>query len=429
MRKISSKVVKLATFLLSVIVVSTLCFPASAFAQVSVDGTDLAQGTNSVGGGTAELSDSSLSMNGVSASSVYTDESLDISLTGGNDIDTFTVGGDAESSMSMTSEDSVGTVGVEDSASLDIKMDGHDAIGTVSASDDSSVTLEVYGENELDNITATDDASITIKGKTCQKKDELEVGEGLEDAGITAENGDVVIDHVTIEMESEKAHIGSKNGRLSIDTSKIEGDDEDNKWTEIISGKEMMISESVIEITGTVYAKGEMTIKHSDLEIEKPDSKYDNRPYRVFSETGIELIDEENGEVCEGEYNDTKVWYVDTDDNEGSEVDLEADGEPEYYNCGKDTDDEMSVFPQTGDNTPFGILLTIAFMAAAAMFITSMRRNQYLYGTSANIGFTNQPKQLLDEDAGLRKTDITDTPRLFPPDTLTNYLRYLRHRR
>ena len=393
MRKFSSKAAKAATLLLSAIVISTLCFPATALAQVSVDGTDLAQGTNSVGGGTAELSDSSLSMNGVTASSVYTDESLDISLAGGNDIGTVTVGGSAEASMNLTSDDSVGTVSTEDSASLDVKMDGHDAIGEVTASDDSHVTLSIYGENELDNVEASDNASITIKGRTCQKKDEIEIGEGFEEAGITAENGDVVIDHATIELESEKAHVGSKNGSLTIDTSKIEGDDDDNKWAEIISGKEMQISESVIEITGTVYSKGKMTIKHSDLEIEKPDSKYDERPYRVFSETGIKLIDEENGEVHEGEYNDVKVWYVDTDDNEGSEVDLEADGDPEYYNCGDDDDDdEMSVFPATGDNTPLGILLSIVFLASAVMFISRQKHAQYLRTITPNIGF---PIQLL----------------------------------
>ena len=272
---------KVLALFLAAVLAATFCFPSVALAQVSVDGTELEQGSNSVGGGTATLSETSLSMSNVTAGSVYTDESLDIAFTGGNDIETFTVEGDAEASMHFTEKNEVEDIYAADNAKLTVKADGHNDFEEVNASSKSDVTIEVYGENSFESIEASDDSNVTVKGKTCQMRDKVVIGEGEGDEGITAENGNVRIDHVTVLLESEKAHIESKTGAVIIDTSKIASED-DNEWTEIISGKEMLVSESIIEIEGTVYAQGKLTINHSDVKVEKAGDEYDSRPYRVF---------------------------------------------------------------------------------------------------------------------------------------------------
>ena len=53
--------------------------------------------------------------------------------------------------------------------------------------------------------------------------------------------------------------------------------------------------------------------------------------------------------------------YVDTDD--GDDVDLEADGDPAYYKCGDDDDDQK--MPKTGDAANSLQLMAIALVSAA----------------------------------------------------------------
>lgn len=60
-------------FAVAAIVACLLSFPQLAFATVRVDQTELAQGENAVGGGTATLMDSALAMIGVTAGELYTD--------------------------------------------------------------------------------------------------------------------------------------------------------------------------------------------------------------------------------------------------------------------------------------------------------------------------------------------------------------------
>lgn len=386
MRKTSpwtSTLKKAAAIALASVFASTICFPTMAFAKVDVDGQELSQGSNSIGGGTAMLTESTLDMEGVTANSVYTDESLDISFGGGNDIEKFTVGGDAQASMSFSGKNEVEDIYATDNAKLSVKADRHNDFEEINASGKADVLVKIYGENEFESFNGTNDSTISIVGKTCQKRDKVKLAEGESEEGITTENGNLKLDHVTIEVESEKAHIGSKNGSLTIDTSKIEGED-GNKWIEIFAGKEMLIDESVIEITGTVFSEGKMTVKHSDIDADKPASEYDVRPYRIFSKTGIELIDEENGNVEEGEWDGDKVWYVDTDDNDGDEVDLEADGEPEYYKCHSKSDSDSKMVPKMGYEDALGLIAALA--AACSLLLLGFAASRRQRGAEAVSG-------------------------------------------
>ena len=339
--------------------------PATALAEVRIDDTVLNAGENAVGGGTAVLSDSSLSMKDVSAQSAWTDESLDVSFEGGNNIETFTVAGDAEVSMEFSGENEVEDIYAQDTSKLAVKADGHNDFEEVNASDKADVTIEVYGENEFESIEAKDDATITIVGKTCQMRDTIELAEDEESEGITTERGGLVIDHVTIEVEGKKVNIGSAEGNVKIDTSKIEGED-DNEHTVIFAGGEMEITESVIDIKGEIWSGGQMTIDHSDVSVEEPEE--DAAPYRVFSYTGIELIDEENGKVLEGEIDGEDVWYVDTGD--GDDVELEADGTPAYY---KPCEQTATIMPSTGDGVSIFLFTLIALLALGMACLSGCR--------------------------------------------------------
>ena len=64
-----------------------LMVPATAFAEVSVDGQALNQGENAVGGGTATLSETVLDMVNVVAETMNIDQSLTVNFNGGNEID------------------------------------------------------------------------------------------------------------------------------------------------------------------------------------------------------------------------------------------------------------------------------------------------------------------------------------------------------
>ncbi len=372
----SSPAKRAGTFAIAAMMACSLSFPQLAFATVRVDEAELAQGENAVGGGKATLADSTLDMVGVTAGELYTDEDLSVNFNGGNDIEAVTVTGSAEVELGFSCENEVEEVHAFDKSDVTINADGHNEFEEVEAAGQSSVTINVTGENDFEEIVGRDDASIAVRGTECQKKDVVNLGEGEQDTALSTEKGMLVVDHVTVSIEAEEAEVGSKDGDVRIDTSKIAKDD-GNEYTRIDAGGKMDVHESVIDITGTVHSKDEMRIEHSDVKVAEPDSKYgDESPYRVYSDTGIELIDEENGEVEEGELDGETVWYVDTDDNDGKEVDLEADGDPAYYWCADEDPSQVESVPRTGDGTSPLLPMAAAIASAATAAFAAKRREE-----------------------------------------------------
>ena len=367
-----SSIRRLSVFALAAMTAASLAFPSVALAKVTVDNDELAHGENSVGGGTATLSDTALDMANVTASNVRVDEDLTINFNGGNDVGVLDVEGSANVDVNYTGENEVEDTHVHDTASATINADGHNDFEEVEAFDNASVTVNVTGENDFETIEAHDNANVTVRGTDCQKGDIANVGDGEKNAGVSAEKGNVTIDQVTVNVKSETARVGSESGNTVIDTSKIASDD-DNEYTEVVAGGTMEVSESVIDITGTVHSDGKMTIKHSDVKAKAPAAKYDASPYRIYSKTGIELVREKNGEVKEGESSGAKVQFVDTGD--GKNVDLKADGEPGYYAC-KDKAPTRAVAPKTGDRTnPWGLTALAFASAATAGYAVKRRRD------------------------------------------------------
>ena len=346
----------------AVALTSLLLSPGQAFAVVRVDQSELAQGENAVGGGRATLNDSQLEMADVTAGELYTDEDLSVQFNGGNNIEDVVAAGSAEVDLSFSGENEVEEVHATEDSDVTINATGNNEFEEVEARDNANLTINVTGENEFEEITGTDDANITIRGTECQKRDTIELGDDEDDTQITVENGNLTIDHVTVDVEAKEAVIGSKNGNVLIDTSKIDGDDNEN--VEIVAGGTLKLTESVVDITGTMHSAGQMTIKHSDVDAVSPDESYEAGPYRIWSEAGIKLIDEKNGEVRQGLLGDKNVSYVDT--NDGKDVHLEADGDPAYYGCDDDDDHKSTKLaktggtPKTGDPfgaTPFAALI------------------------------------------------------------------------
>lgn len=361
---------------LAVLLASSLSFPSLAFAVVRVDQTDLAQGENAVGGGTATLADSTLDMNDVTAGELYTDEDLSVNFNGGNEIEQVTVESSAEVELSFSGENEVEEVHAFDDSDVTINADGHNEFEEVHAFDSSNVTVNVTGENEFEEISGYDDANITVRGTTCQKKDIIELGEDEADTNITTNRGSLTIDHVTVNLEGEIAVIGSENGNVTIDTSKI-GMEDGNEYTEVVAGGTMNVRESVIDIKGTVHSSGKMVIEHSDVKAEAPDPTYnDASPYRIYSETGIELIREKNGKVMQGALADTQVFFVDTGD--GDSVNLKADGKPAYYTCSCDSSSLTKEMAKTGDATNPLHLAAIALAGAITAALAAIRRKASL---------------------------------------------------
>ena len=344
----------------TVALTSILLSPAQAYAVVQVDQTELAQGENAVGGGRATLNDSQLEMADVTAGELYTDEDLSVQFSGGNSIEDVVVAGSAEVDLSFSGENEVEEVHATEDSDVTINATGNNEFEEVEARDNANLTINVTGENEFEEISGTDDASITIRGTDCQKRDTIELGDDEDDTQISVENGNLTIDHVTVDVEAKKAVIGSKNGNVLIDTSKIDGDDNEN--IEIVAGGTLKLTESVVDIAGTIHSTGRMIIKHSDVDAICPDESYEAGPYRIWSEAGITLVDEKNGKVLQGLLGDKNVSYVDT--NDGEDVHLEAEGDPAYYGC---DDGHKSTklaktggVPKTGDPfgaTPFAALI------------------------------------------------------------------------
>ncbi|MBQ6390375.1 MAG: hypothetical protein IJH88_01975 [Eggerthellaceae bacterium] len=363
---------RLSVFALATITAASLAFPSVALAKVTVDDNELAHGDNAVGGGTATLSDSALDMANVTASNVRVDEDLTVNFNGGNDGGVLDVEGAANVDVNYSGTNEVEDTHVHDTANVTINADGHNDFEEVEASDNATVTVNVTGENDFETIEAHDNANVTVRGTDCQERDIVNVGDGERNAGVSTEKGNVTIDHATVNVKSETARVGSESGNTVIDTSKIASDD-DNEYTEVVAGGTMEVSESVIDVTGTVHSDGKMTIKHSDIKAKAPAAKYDASPYRIYSKTGIELVREKNGEVKEGESSETKVQFVDAGD--GKNVDLKADGEPGYYAC-KDKVSLRAVAPKTGDRTnPWGFTALAFASAATAGYAVKRRRD------------------------------------------------------
>lgn len=375
MRKTARRV---GVFALAAVMACSLCFPSLAFASVRVDDTELAQGQNAVGGGTATLADSTLDMSGVTAGEFFTDENLSVNFNGGNDIENVNIAGSAAVELTFAGENDVEEVHASGSSNVTLNANGLNDFEEVEAIGQSNLTVNVTGENTFEEIVGRDDANVTIRGTNCQKKDIINLGEDEEDTAISTVRGKLTIDHVTVNLKGKDALVGSASGSLVIDTSKI-GKADGNENALIFAGAAMTVYESVIDVVGTLFSQGQMTINHSDVKAAKPDSEYNAAPYRVFSATGIDLIREKNGEVKEGTVDGMDVWYVDTDDNDGEDVDLKADGEPAYYRCKDDA--QVKAMPKTSDGAS-PLLLIAAGIASAAAAAYALRRREEQQGAA-----------------------------------------------
>ena len=365
---------KAGAFALAAALTCSLSFPSVALAAVRIDQTELSSGENAIGGGTATLADAVLDLSDVVAEDFFTDENLTVNFNGGNEIDAVGIGGSAEVTLNFAGENEVEDIVATENADVTINANGCNEFEDVEAFADASITINVTGENDFESIEGTDNASITVKGTTCQKRDTVNLGDDEDDSCLATLDGDLVIDHATVNLQSESAIVGSVGGNVRIDTAKIAQDD-GNEYAYITAGDTLEVSESVIEITGTIHSVGEMTVEHSDIDATKPDQKFhDDSPYRVFSETGIELVREENGKVAKGMSGapeGEEVFFVDTGD--GDDVKLKAAGEPAYYRCADDRQSEA--LPKTGDAGDPSWLAIAAFGSiAAAAFALSRRR-------------------------------------------------------
>ena len=351
-----------------------LAFPSNALAMVRVDDYELEQGDNEVGGGVASLNDSDLSMVGVTAREVYTDEDLNIGFNGGNTIDNVEVDGSATVDVIFEGTNAVEEVHSHGSSDVTVNASGGNDFEEIEAHDQSNMTVNVTGDETFEEITGSEDANVTIRGTTCQRRDVLNLGAGEEDTKITVERGNLTLDRVTVNVLAREAEIGSREGNVRIDTAGIFAGDE-NSNTVISAGGKMGIRESVIDIPGTVFSHGPLTIDHSNVHVDKPvPIDGEDYPYRVFSYDKVRLIDQENGEVHDGEVDDEGVEYVVTDDGDGKdEVDLRAVGTPAYERC-----DAATVLPKTGDVAGSPVLLAFAglgCLALAAHLARSRRRS------------------------------------------------------
>jgi len=353
----------------------SMAFPQLALAVVTIDDTELAQGETEIGGGKAVFTDASLALTDVEAGMLFTDEDLSVRFNGGNDIEAVTVGGSANVDLGFTGENEVEDILAAGQSRVTINADGHNDFEEVAAYDDAQVTVNVTGENDFESIVGMDRASVTVRGTDCQMRDVINLGEDKEQCGLITSEGDMTINHVTVNVEGEYALVGSFDGNVTIDTSKI-GQGDGNEYTFVGAEGTMLIRESVIDITGGVYSAGQMTIDHSDLKVAEPDAKYKDDKldqYRVWSETGITLLREKNGKVKKGMVDGAAAFYVDTDDNDGQSVDLKADGVPAYYRCAS-AKPARAALPQTGDGALLSLPLAAGLVSAGSVALAARKR-------------------------------------------------------
>ena len=363
--------------LTAALVTLTLAFPGSAYAQVLVDGTELQEGSNDVGGGVATYGGGALGMENVTANDVSVDEDLSVSFDGNNSIDSFQVKGDANVTVGFNGENSVEDIEAYDNSNVTVNMDSDNELEDLEAHDKASLTVNVKGETSCEAVKGYDDANITVSGTTCPRADILKVGDDEASQRVSTDRGDLVVRDLTLVMDAEQAEVGSHNGNASIFCSKIKGGD-DNERTDILAGGALFVGGSVIDVAGTMHANGELTIRRSDVDVTKPDD--DDNPYRVWSKTGITLIEELNGEVKDGKIGDDDVKYLKTDDDDESEkVHLVSALKPCYYTkC--DTDDESDTerakrLPATPD-TSVSALSTLVLGCGTLLAGLGLRRRR-----------------------------------------------------
>ena len=347
--------------LIALSLTTSLAISGTAYGIVSIDDTDLVEGENSVGGGTATYGDSLLDMIDVTADKLTCDEDLTINFNGGNDIEHTQVTGDANVTLNFNGDNEVEDIEAYDNSDLTVNVNEHNDFEDIEAYDSSKLTVKVNGEAEVEAIKGYDDASVTVTGTNCPRKDVLELGEGEDSERIGTERGALTIKDVTIVMDSELAQVLSQSGDVSITCSKISAGD-NNKKTDIIVGGKLFVGGSVIDVKGTMGVDGALTIRRSDVDMTKPEGE--DSPYRIWSKTGIELIEEKNGEVKEGTLNGVKVHFVDTGD--GEDVHLKSALTPCYYRSCDDNKELPKtggkVLAKTGDAS--GIVSALALLAA-----------------------------------------------------------------
>ena len=211
----------MGSFAVAVLIAGGLMVPSAAFAEVSIDGSELSQGENEVGGGTATLSESMLDMVNVVADTLYSDENLTVNFNGGNELDDVVAVGSATVELNFTGENEIEDVTAGGSANVTVNANGHNEFEDVNAYENANVTVNVTGENDFETIMGYDNANITVRGTSCQRRDIVNLKGDDDLAFLDTGSGDLTIDHVTVNLEAEGAVVGSDMGNVVIDTSKI----------------------------------------------------------------------------------------------------------------------------------------------------------------------------------------------------------------
>lgn len=354
-----------------------VCASQPCFAQVTLDNTQLQEGDNEVGGGRATFLNSVLDMYGVTGDLLSTDEDLSVNFWGGNVLDKFRATDDATVTVNFDGHNEVEDIEAYDSSNVTVNMNEHNEFEDLEARDDASLEVRVDGETSCESIKGYDNAEVDVRGVNCPRKDIVEIGEDESSERLGTEKGDLTVSDVTVVMRSKQGEVSSKEGNARITCTKIEGG-EGNERTDVYAGKDLFVGGSVVDVVGSVHADGKLTLRRSDVDVTK--AKDDDAPYRVWSKTDVELVEEKNGTVEQGTMDGTKVFYVDTDD--GDEVHLEASLEPCYYrSCDNDTTDDdhdatsqtpavhtvARVLPATADASNPGALAGMVALGAVAV--------------------------------------------------------------
>ncbi len=363
--------------LIVAVAAALVCASQPCFAQVTLDNTQLQEGDNEVGGGRATFLNSVLDMYGVTGDLLSTDEDLSVNFWGGNVLDKFRVTDDATVTVNFDGDNEVEDIEAYDSSNVTVNMNEHNEFEDLEARDDASLEVRVDGETSCESIKGYDNAEVDVHGVNCPRKDIVEIGEDESSERLGTEKGDLTVSDVTVVMRSKQGEVSSKEGNARITCTKIEGG-EGNERTDVYAGKDLFVGGSVVDVAGSVHADGKLTLRRSDVDVTK--AKDDDAPYRVWSKTDVELVEEKNGTVEQGTMDGTKVFYVDTDD--GDEVHLEASLVPCYYrSCDTDTTDDdhdatsetpavrtvARVLPATADASNSGALAGMAALGAVAM--------------------------------------------------------------
>ncbi|MDO4797514.1 MAG: hypothetical protein Q4A01_05770 [Coriobacteriales bacterium] len=377
------------------VAIASVCLPQPCLAQVTLDNTALSEGDNEIGGGKATWLNSVLDMYGVTGDTLSTDEDLSVNFWGGNSLDKFTITDDANVTVNFEGDNEVEDIEAYDHSNVTVNMNEHNEFEDLEAKDNASLEVRVDGETSCESIKGYDDAQINVHGVNCPRKDVIEVGEDESSECVGTEKGDLTVKDVTLVMHSKEAEVSSKEGNVRIECTKIEGG-EGNERVDAYAGGTMFVGGSVVDIAGSVHSNGELTLRRSDVDVTK--AKGDESPYRVWSKTGIELIEERNGTVKKGSADGSEVYYVDTDDDDA--VHLDASLQPCYYRtCDDDKDSKSesvaqstvdtscavraarkieSVLPVTADTSSYAGMIPAAVLGVTAIVAGVWRRRRSL---------------------------------------------------